>query len=105
MDWCSKNIEQVNQFLKLTDENKQLTLPNELARQNAKKGFYTKLFKDVDNNEPENVSDEENPQETSNEENTEDNNENNIDNDNIDNTFDDIELQDINNTEDEENNQ
>lgn len=106
MDWCSKNIEQINNFLKLTDENKQLTLPNELARQNAKKGFYTKLFKDVDNNETNDVPNEENPQETSNEENTEDNNENNIDNGNIDNTSDDIELQDINNTnEDEENNE
>lgn len=106
MDWCSKNIEQINNFLKLTDETKQLTLPNELARQNAKKGFYTKLFKDVDNNETDDVPNEENPQETSNEENTEDNNENNIDNDNIDNTSDDIELQDINDTnEDEENNE
>ena len=105
MDWCAKNIEQINKFLKLTDENKQLTLPNELARQNAKKGFYTKLFKDVDNNETNDVPNEENPQETSNEENTEDNNENNIDNDNVDNTSDDIELQDINDTnEDEENN-
>lgn len=106
MDWCAKNIDKINQFLKLVDENKQLTLPNELARQNAKKGFYTKLFKDVDNNETDDVPNEENPQETSNEENTEDNNENNIDNDNIDNTSDDIELQDINDTEeDKENNE
>ena len=106
MDWCSKNIEQVNQFLKLTDENKQLTLPNELARQNAKKGFYTKLFKDVDNNETDDVPNEENPQETSDEENNQNDIENTTNNDDTDDTSSDIELQDINNTnEDEENNE
>ena len=106
MDWCSKNIEQINNFLKLTDENKQLTLPNELARQNAKKGFYTKLFKDVDNNETDDVPNEENPQETSNEENNQNDIENTNNNDNTDDTSSDIELQDINNTdEDEENNE
>lgn len=45
MDWCVKNIEQINEFVK-PKEGKELTLPNELARQNAKAGFYTKLFKD-----------------------------------------------------------
>ena len=106
MDWCSKNIEQINNFLKLTDENKQLTLPNELARQNAKKGFYTKLFKDVDNNETDDVPNEENPQETSNEENNQNDIENTNNNDDTDDTSSDIELQDINNTnEDEENNE
>lgn len=106
MDWCSKNIEQINNFLKLTDENKQLTLPNELARQNAKKGFYTKLFKDVDNNETDDVPNEENPQETSDEENTQNDIENTNNNDDTDDTSSDIELQDINDTdEDEENNE
>ena len=106
MDWCSKNIEQINNFLKLTDENKQLTLPNELARQNAKKGFYTKLFKDVDNNETDDVPNEENPQETNNEENNQNDIENTNNNDDTDDTSSDVELQDINNTnEDEENNE
>lgn len=106
MDWCSKNIEQINNFLKLTDENKQLTLPNELARQNAKKGFYTKLFKDVDNNETDDVPNEENPQETSDEENNQNDIENTNNNDDTDDTSSDIELQDINDTdEDEENNE
>lgn len=45
MDWCVKNIEQINEFVQ-PKEGKELTLPNELARQNAKVGFYTKLFKD-----------------------------------------------------------
>lgn len=106
MDWCSKNIEQINNFLKLTDENKQLTLPNELARQNAKKGFYTKLFKDVDNNETDDVPNEENPQETDNQENNQNDIENTNNNDDTDDTSSDVELQDINNTnEDEENNE
>lgn len=106
MDWCAKNIDKINQFLKLVDENKQLTLPNELARQNAKKGFYTKLFKDVDNNETDDVPNEENPQETSDEENNQNDIENTTNNDDTDDTSSDIELQDINDTnEDEENNE
>lgn len=52
MDWCVKNIEQINEFVK-PKEGKELTLPNELARQNAKAGFYTKLFKDKLDNEKE----------------------------------------------------
>lgn len=61
MDFIVKNIDKVNDYLKLKDD-KELTLPNELARYNAKKGFYTKLFKDkeddigndnVNNNEKE----------------------------------------------------
>lgn len=35
MDWCEKNIDDINKFLRL-DGDKVLTLPNELARQNAK---------------------------------------------------------------------
>ena len=104
MDWCAKNIDKINQFLKLTDEDKQLTLPNELARQNAKKAFYTKLFKDVDNNETDNVSDEENPQETDNKEDIEDTNKNTVDINNVNSDTDDKELTDINNTEEDEQN-
>lgn len=104
MDWCAKNIDKINQFLKLTDEDKQLTLPNELARQNAKKAFYTKLFKDVDNNDTDDVPDEENPQETSNEENNQNDIENTNNNDDTNDTSSDIELQDINNTEEDEQN-
>ena len=104
MDWCAKNIDKINQFLKLTDENKQLTLPNELARQNAKKAFYTKLFKDVDNNDTDDVPNEENPQETSNEENNQNDIENTNNNDDTNDTSSDIELQDINDTEEDEQN-
>lgn len=43
MDWCAKNIDEINKFLELDEENA-LTLPNELARYNAKKAFYSKLF-------------------------------------------------------------
>ena len=42
MDYIVKNIDAVNEFLELKDD-KVLTLPNELARQNAKSGFYTKF--------------------------------------------------------------
>lgn len=51
MDWCVKNIDKINEYLKLDKEYTVLTLPNELARQNAKKAFYTKLFDKDDNNE------------------------------------------------------
>ena len=51
MDWCVKNIDKINEYLKLDKEDTVLTLPNELARQNAKKAFYTKLFDKDDNNE------------------------------------------------------
>lgn len=59
MDWCVKNIEKINEFIK-PKEGKELTLPNELARQNAKAGFYTKLFKDKlddEKEEPEEIDD------------------------------------------------
>lgn len=45
MDFLEDRIDDVNRFLK-PREGEELTLPNELARQNAKKGFYSKLFKD-----------------------------------------------------------
>ena len=43
MDFIEKRIVEVNRYLN-TKPGEELTLPNELARQNAKKGFYTKLF-------------------------------------------------------------
>lgn len=45
MDFIEKNIDQVNEYLR-PKEGQELTLPNELARKNAKTGFYSKLFKD-----------------------------------------------------------
>ena len=47
MDFIEKNIDKVNTFLKVKP-GEELTLPNQLARQNAKAGFYSKLFKDTD---------------------------------------------------------
>lgn len=52
MDWIVKNIDAVNKYLR-PKPGMELTLPNELARQNAKKGFYTKLFKNVPSYEDE----------------------------------------------------
>lgn len=48
MDFIEKNIDKVNAFLKVKP-GEELTLPNQLARQNAKAGFYSKLFKDANN--------------------------------------------------------
>lgn len=45
MDFIVKRIDNVNKFLRVRP-GEELTLPNELARQNAKLGFYSKLFKD-----------------------------------------------------------
>lgn len=45
MDWIVKRIDEINRFLRVK-EGQELTLPNELARQNAKSAFYSKLFKD-----------------------------------------------------------
>ena len=42
MDFIVKNIDKVNEFLRL-EGDEQLTLPNELARRMAKQGFYTKF--------------------------------------------------------------
>ena len=59
MDFIVKRIDDVNKFLRVK-EGEELTLPNELARQNAKKGFYTKLFgKDDANNEQDEENNEE----------------------------------------------
>lgn len=43
MDFIVKRIDDVNKFLRVKP-GEELTLPNELARQNAKKAFYSKLF-------------------------------------------------------------
>lgn len=69
MDWCVKNIDKINEFLK-PKEGMELTLPNELARYNAKMGFYSKLFKDVDKEDEETQENEEEK------DNTQDNTEN-----------------------------
>lgn len=50
MDFLEKRIEEVNRYLRVR-RGEELTLPNELARQNAKVGAYSKLFKDIDNEE------------------------------------------------------
>lgn len=58
MDYIVKNIDDVNTFLKLKDD-KVLTLPNELARYNAKTANYGKLFKKDDEDEEEQDNQEE----------------------------------------------
>lgn len=101
MDWIEKNIDQVNKYLRVKEEQ-ELTLPNELARKNAKIGFYSKLFKDKLKDEPE--------------EEVEDNDNNDIDDvgttndsdasdnvDNIDNNMDNVE-DDNNDLENKDNN-
>lgn len=54
MDWVEKNINKINKFLnrKAGDE---LTLPNELARQNAKLGWQNRRNQVQDEEEPEEV--------------------------------------------------
>ena len=78
MDFIVDRIDDVNKYLR-PNKGEELTLPNELARQNAKAGFYSKLFKDKqEQNEPtqdeeqdnENVQDES----TNNNEDTQQNN-------------------------------
>ena len=55
MDFCEKRINDINKYLRVKP-GEELTLPNELARQNAKSAFYKKLFKDADVEETEDVS-------------------------------------------------
>lgn len=59
MDWMEKHIEEVNKYLRVK-EGQELTLPNELARRNAKLGFYSKLFKDKLDEPEEEVEDNDN---------------------------------------------
>lgn len=83
MDFIVKHIDDVNKFLRVK-EGEELTLPNELARQNAKKGFYTKLFgKDDANNEQDEENNEEDLQDVD-----KDISNNNEDSNNNDNTID-----------------
>ena len=50
MDFIVDRIDDVNKYLR-PNKGEELTLPNELARQNAKAGFYSKLFKDKQDEE------------------------------------------------------
>lgn len=109
MDWVVKNIDKVNEYLR-PKEGMELTLPNELARQNAKLGFYSKLFKDKLEDEPEeevednvdNNNDTDNSNDNNdNVEDNKDNNQNNSNNTNGDNGDD---LDDSNINSDEETN-
>lgn len=112
MDWIVKNIDAVNKYLRVR-EGQELTLPNELARQNAKIGFYSKLFKDklkdeepeeeVDNNDN-NVDNNSTDDNADNVEDIQDNNENDSNDDNSDNT-DTMDDTNINEKEEEENNE
>lgn len=80
MDFIVKRIDDVNKFLRVK-EGEELTLPNELARQNAKKGFYTKLFgKDDANNEQDEENNEEDLQDVDKDNEDSNNNDNTIDN-------------------------
>lgn len=97
MDFIVKHIDDVNKFLRVK-EGEELTLPNELARQNAKKGFYTKLFgKDDANNEQDEENNEEDLQDVD-----KDISNNNEDSNNNDNTIDN--QSNANTEEDPENN-
>lgn len=85
MDVIEKRIDDVNKFLRVRP-GEELTLPNELARQNAKRGFYSKLFKNKEDEVGEQGEENENQKDTtdskaSTEDNTEDNNSNNNIND------------------------
>lgn len=90
MDWIVKNIDKVNEFLK-PKEGQELTLPNELARANAKLAFYSKLFKDKFEEPDE--EDEEELQDVDNKE-----------QENNDTTQDEVELQDSDSNEEENDN-
>ena len=111
MDWVVKNIDKVNEFLR-PKEGMELTLPNELARQNAKLGFYSKLFKDKLEDEPEeevednvdNNNDTDNSNDNNdNVEDNKNNNQNNSNNINSDNG-DDLDDSNINSDEEKEDN-
>lgn len=54
MDFIVDRIDDVNKYLK-PNKGEELTLPNELARQNAKAGFYSKLFKNNEDEQQENT--------------------------------------------------
>lgn len=85
MDFLVKRIDDVNKFLR-PKKGEELTLPNELARQNAKKGFYTKLFSKDDENDQDKENMENDSQNTNKniKNNNTDDNSTNIEDDTID---------------------
>ncbi len=96
MDWCEKNIDKINEFLKLTDEDEQLTLPNELARQNAKLSWQNRSKTNIgDNNEEQNAEDTENDLQDVDNNNEDTDNSNSINNTTNSNVDDETELEDI----------
>lgn len=96
MDWCEKNIDKINEFLKLTDEDKKLTLPNELARQNAKLSWQNRSKTNIgDNNEEQNAEDTENDLQDVDNNNEDTDNSNSINNTTNSNVDDETELEDV----------
>lgn len=102
MNFLEERIDDVNKFLRRPKDD-QLTLPNELARRNARKGFYTKLFKDRLEDEEDNENIENNVKD--NDKDIDNNNNTNVNN-NINNVVGNNsstnKLNNINNNEEEE---
>lgn len=109
MNFLEERIDDVNKFLRRPMDD-QLTLPNELARRNARKGFYTKLFKDrledEENNEniENNTKDDDKDIDNDNNTNT-DTDKNDVNNSVVGNNPSTNKLNNINNNEEEENNE
>lgn len=105
MNFLEERIDDVNKFLRRPMDD-QLTLPNELARRNARKGFYTKLFKDrlEDEEDNENIENniEDNDKDIANNNNT-NTDKNDINNNVIGNNPSTNKLNNINNKEEENN--
>lgn len=105
MNFLEERIDDVNKFLRRPMDD-QLTLPNELARRNARKGFYTKLFKDrlKDEEDNENIENniEDNDKDIANNNNT-NTDKNDINNNVIGNNPSTNKLNNINNKEEENN--
>lgn len=96
MDWCEKNIDKINEFLKLTDEDEQLTLPNELARQNAKLSWQNRSKTNIgDNNEEQKAEDTENDLQDVDNNNEDTDNSNSINNTTNSNVDNETELEDV----------
>lgn len=107
MNFLEERIDDVNKFLRRPIDD-QLTLPNELARRNARKGFYTKLFKDrlEDEEDNENIENniEDNDKDIDNNNNT-NTHKNDVNNSVVGNNPSTNKLNNINNNEEEENNE
>lgn len=105
MNFLEERIDDVNKFLRRPMDD-QLTLPNELARRNARKGFYTKLFKDrlEDEEDNENIENniEDNDKDIANNNNT-NTDKNDINNNVVGNNPSTNKLNNINNKEEENN--